>query len=156
VDTQAAYDKIKRYFSKPGAVIAAHWDEDEGTDKCDYLGPDGAKCAIGCLIPAKLYTSDIEGKDGGMALAVLEQRNPSLFERTFGGIDRGFLDEAQLAHDESAGRGDVDECVESFLAKLDQVAFDYGLRVTSEPAFTTEQEESGEAEWERRTLRENL
>lgn len=35
--------------------------DDTGT--CLYRGPDGKKCAIGCLIPDELYTEDIEMKE---------------------------------------------------------------------------------------------
>ena len=35
--------------------------DDTGT--CLYRGPDGKKCAIGCLIPDELYTEDLEKKE---------------------------------------------------------------------------------------------
>ena len=33
--------------------------------RCAYRGADGAKCAVGCLIPDELYTRDLEGHGVG-------------------------------------------------------------------------------------------
>lgn len=40
---------------------------------CLYRGEDGLKCAVGCLIPDKFYTEDIEGKPiKGMSVKLSE------------------------------------------------------------------------------------
>jgi len=31
--------------------------------ECVYHAPDGAKCAVGCLIPDEIYNIELEGKD---------------------------------------------------------------------------------------------
>lgn len=145
MNTYEAYAKIKAYFSKPGARLAQVRSETGGILSCEYLAPDGAKCAVGCLIPKALYTTDIEGKSAFEAMDDLRDHDPKLYEATFGDVNLGFLEVAQQAHDES-------RTVESFLERLEEEATFYGL-VSPEPAFT---QESGEADWERRTLRDNI
>ena len=198
MNTYEAYERIKRYFSKPGARLAQQRNENGNILSCEYLAPDGAKCAVGCLIPKALYTPHIEGLGAGEALYELHEREPKLYEATFGDCNIAFLEAAQQAHDEA-------RTVEGFLEQLEQEATYYGL-VNPEPAFTTsvdersaliarceelegalmriatpkrpdgtynlsreacEQiakealrragaEESGEADWERRTRRDNI
>ena len=46
---QEAYNRIKSYFSLPGTTFG--WDEEDGS--CVYVARDGARCAIGVLIPEK-------------------------------------------------------------------------------------------------------
>ena len=148
MNTYEAYKKIKAYFSKPGAVLAKDYDNYGNTMSCHYRAPDGHKCAVGCLIPKALYVPDIEGKSAHEALYEMQERDPKLYEATFGGCDISFLEAAQSAHDESRS-------VEAFLEQLDHEARYYGV-TSPEPAFTAEQEESGEADWERRTRRDNI
>lgn len=148
MNTYEAYKKIKGYFSKPGAVLAKDYDNFGNTMSCHYRAPDGHKCAVGCLVPKALYIPDIEGKGATEALYELQDVNPKLYEATFGDVNLAFLEAAQQAHDEA-------RTVEAFLAQLEYEATYYGL-VDSEPAFTAAQEESGEADWERRTRRDNI
>jgi hypothetical protein len=61
---------------------------------CAYRGPDGLKCAIGCLIPNKLITDDIETQDIQTALS----RSPGIRE-LFDGCSFGVLDGLQIVHD---------------------------------------------------------
>lgn len=148
MNTYEAYEKIKAYFSKPGARLAQVRNENGAILSCEYLAPDGAKCAVGCLIPKALYTTDIEGKSAFEAMDDLRDNDPKLYEATFGDVNLGFLEVAQQAHDEA-------RTVEAFLERLEEEATFYGL-VSPEPAFTAAQEASGEADWERRTLRDNI
>ena len=53
----------------------------DGSTYCRYRGDNGTKCAIGCLIPDKLYDQKIEG-------ITIKECNPLLFDiLTQSGID---------------------------------------------------------------------
>lgn len=48
-----AWQKVWDHFSQPGATRSTL----EGT--CQYRGADGAKCAVGVLIPDEVYDEDL-------------------------------------------------------------------------------------------------
>ncbi|MGQ7794513.1 hypothetical protein ACUN0C_19080 [Faunimonas sp. B44] len=81
---QEAFDFVVRHLFKQGERAVA-----EGGG-CLYRGPDGTKCAVGCLIPDELYTPRLEGNSVFMLpQRVLDQLPaPSL------------LNELQIAHDD--------------------------------------------------------
>lgn len=110
-NTQEAYERIRTYFSRPGAELAY---SDEG--ECCYRTPDGNACALGCLLPDELYTAHMEGKN---ALIIIG-RNPAV--RTFlANVDPRFLDKAQKHHDNAYDTAD-------FISTLDLTAEQYGLK----------------------------
>lgn len=103
-----AYEGIKEYFSRPGAVLARHGKGGQ----CSYLTGEGNKCAVGCLIPSDEYTDRFEGKPvDGICTYI-----PALT-----GVDISFLMEVQDLHDVQA------DDVPHFLTLLDKSAADYGL-----------------------------
>ena len=51
---QEIFDTVVAHLRKQGCRSA-----ENGT--CLYRGPDGTKCAAGCLIPVEMYTPNIEG-----------------------------------------------------------------------------------------------
>lgn len=53
---QEAFNLTYTYFSKPGAILAK---SDHGS--CEYRTDQGRKCAVGRLVPDKLYTELMEG-----------------------------------------------------------------------------------------------
>lgn len=57
---QEIFDTVANHLRKQGRPAMS-----EGN--CVYRGPDGTKCAIGCLIPDELYEEDMEGR-GVLAL----------------------------------------------------------------------------------------
>ena len=91
MNMQKAYDKIRTYFSKPGADFGV--DRDAGM--CRYrIG--GRKCAVGVLIPDETYDWDMED-------ATVQE----ILDKVYGydGYDVDFLvfcEKAQTAHDSEA------------------------------------------------------
>lgn len=122
---QEAYEAIRKYFTRPGAVLAS-----DG-DRCVYLSEHtGAKCAVGCLIPSGLYDPGIEGMNAEEALERLKRRKPAKFAKVFGGGTEDdsdllylFLERAQDAHDCNSST------VEEFVLHLDRIAEYSGLDV---------------------------
>jgi hypothetical protein len=57
---QQVFNKVAKHLMKQGekaeAVVA------NGMVSCQYLTPEGAKCAIGCLIPKRRYLPTFEGE----------------------------------------------------------------------------------------------
>ena len=57
-----AYRLVRNHFAKPDAVLG----KSECGTKCQYkTQTNGAKCAVGCLVPDDLYTRDMEGRNWG-------------------------------------------------------------------------------------------
>lgn len=57
-------DRIEQHLiqqKKQAALI-----DENGTVKCQYLTPDGLKCAAGCLIPEGQYNPEFEGSTSGV------------------------------------------------------------------------------------------
>lgn len=54
-DTQKTFNTIVDHLYKQGCASV----NDAG--QCLYRGPNGTKCAIGCLIPDDIYTKSMEG-----------------------------------------------------------------------------------------------
>lgn len=57
---QEVFDRVRAHLlaqGKKSLII-----EDDGRRSCRYRGPDGLKCAIGCLIHDEAYTPDLEDR----------------------------------------------------------------------------------------------
>lgn len=80
--------------------------------RCRYRGPNGLKCAIGCLIPDERYSRDIEGLTADSILI------SNLVGATTDS-DRQFLRDLQLVHDSNIPR--------DWNIRLQDVAIKYGL-----------------------------
>jgi hypothetical protein len=65
---QETFEKVSRHLFEQGRPSV-----ESGT--CLYRGPNGTKCAIGCLIPDELYVPDM---DGGYVATALLKYWPSL------------------------------------------------------------------------------
>ena len=119
--TQEAYEKIREWFLTDRRL---GWDD--AAEACVYRATDGARCAIGCLIPDGNTMLQCDGD-----ISLLFEDFESDFIGLFGDDDYlyDFLARAQLIHDGEAGKyGSKD--VEKFIARLDAVAAsEYGLTV---------------------------
>lgn len=119
---QDVIDRVKEYFSRPGAVLAQFPDPEAARGKrCVYRGDNDphspVRCAVGCLIPDELYRSEMEDKT---ADAVLDSY-PELTRRLFGTVTvRSFLSAIQTRHDSA-------DTVEEFLDSLRIFAMAKGL-----------------------------
>lgn len=54
---QEIFDKVVNHLRKQNAKSV-----DPVTNTCLYRGPNGMKCAVGCIIPDKDYLPEMEGK----------------------------------------------------------------------------------------------
>jgi hypothetical protein len=92
---QEIFDTVTTFLLKQGVQSINPGEYAIHQNACLYRGPNGAKCAIGCLIPDTLYTSDIEGT------GIREFINPEL--KNFLGLSVParieFLEELQYTHD---------------------------------------------------------
>lgn len=86
MDQQQTFDRVARHLLTQGRKSVA---VDDATHR--YRGPAGMRCAIGCLIPDRLYDERMEG------LSVLHAG----IYLTFGAgrEDVAFLDGLQRVHD---------------------------------------------------------
>lgn len=110
---QKTFNKVYKHLIKQGKKsVGEH-------GSCLYRGQDGTKCAVGCLIPDRLYNKDIEHKSAVFRTVrnVLEQL----------GHDPSFCQELQMIHD---NRG-----VASWPNELEVLAEKYSLKVPQVPAI---------------------
>ena len=56
---------------------------------CLYRGPNGTKCAVGCLIPDDLYDPSMEHEDGYEVMEIIG----------WGHLNHSLIDRVQEAHD---------------------------------------------------------
>lgn len=59
---QTLFNRVARHLLKQKRKSFARVN---GEIECRYHGPDGLKCAIGCLIPADRYSKTLEGHPAG-------------------------------------------------------------------------------------------
>lgn len=57
---QSLFDKVATHLLTQGKQSAVQ--NETGETQCLYRGPDGTKCAAGCLIPDALYSDALECK----------------------------------------------------------------------------------------------
>lgn len=111
---QEAYDGIRAWFTRPGAVRAVDGGVCGGV--CAYRGDrDPAsprRCAAGCLLPDELYRPTME----------MQPVDELPVFKKFLGPAFDFVREAQ-------GRHDCAYTVEGFIERLDALAGEYGLKV---------------------------
>lgn len=117
MNRQKTYDTVKAHLLKQGERSVGPG------DMCMYRGPNGLKCAIGCLIPDELYDPKMEYV--GSIDRVLERFFMlEGFLEVENAEDERFLTALQQAHDArpSTARRPV-----NFEQRLDLVAARFGL-----------------------------
>jgi hypothetical protein len=117
---QEVFDKVVTHLIAQG-VPSQSVVEDAEVDVpvCLYRGPEGAKCAVGCLIPDDIYHSDMEGKVV-YTLGVHDERISVLLG--LGSTSRlKLLERLQGAHDSFFGS------VDSLVNQLRYIANDSNL-----------------------------
>lgn len=134
MDTQTAYEAIRAYFTKPGAVFSyvprVDPNDHSTRGRCVYYGEIDGKpchCAFGCLIPPALYDTSFEGTtvDG---LFNRTNKSARLLAEAFAGVDVNFLVDAQNIHDTRALQGGS---IEEFIVELDATAHHRKLTVVT-------------------------
>lgn len=102
IDPQETFDTVARHLFKQGKQAIRQPPKQE-TEKgiCLYRGPNGTKCAAGCLIPDSEYKASFEG----CGIAAIRQSCKSLMQH------QGHLvQDLQNAHDRSRGEGFWNQC----------------------------------------------
>ena len=124
LDNQAAYERVRAWFSEEGHEIARV--KRDGMTECVYRG-DGdphspVRCAFGVLIPDELYDSRMEGRN---CRAVLDDAAFPELRKQFREADHEFLRQMQIAHDVEA------EDPADLIFLLDKLAREFGLTVVT-------------------------
>ena len=89
------FDKVKNHLLAQGKR-STKIDPTVEISPCAYRGTDGLKCAIGCLIPDKLYFASLEGND----VQQLAYEHPEVFPNIeFTPEIISMLYELQIIHD---------------------------------------------------------
>ena len=113
---QEAFDIMVNHLRAQG-VKAQVWSSNIQAKVCRYRTPDGRKCAVGALIPDKLYEPCMEGSN----IDVLLADNPVL-ARYFKGVHPDMLRMVQVVHDRYPE--------EEWTSELAKVAEHYHLKYT--------------------------
>ncbi len=92
---QEAFETMVRHLRRQGQR------SENANGTCLYRGPDGLRCAVGCLIPDDQYKRSLEGKDAW----VITKNVPALSH-----IGGRLLSEMQSIHDDC----DVSQWEEGF------------------------------------------
>lgn len=107
---QATFNRVVRHLRKQGQKA-------EHDKQCQYLTPDGLKCAAGCLIPKRNYKKAFEGTSicrmGGEAVTDLIKSK---------GHDLQLVRRLQMCHD------DLQPC--EWESEFQEIATAYGLKYT--------------------------
>ncbi len=83
---QEAFETMVRHLRRQGKRSVRI-----GAYTCLYRGPNGLRCAVGCLIPDDQYKRSLEGK----AASCIANKVPALSD-----IGPGLLSEMQSVHDD--------------------------------------------------------
>lgn len=89
MNNQTAFNRAVRALRLQGKRSVDKW------ESCLYRGPDELKCAIGHLIPDRVYNEEMENRNPYN----LCEKSPYL-RRLFTDCDLTFLAELQIIHDE--------------------------------------------------------
>lgn len=94
MDNQTAFNKMVRHLRKQNAKALA------GDDQavCRYRAESGLMCAVGCLIPKKLYMPALEGRPAREILTSQHEVFKDL-QQFFTGVDHELLKRMQTVHD---------------------------------------------------------
>ena len=95
---------------------------DSTTGYCLYRGPNGTRCAIGILIPDKLYNPGMEKSSIDSVLTNFPKLADYLESKSM--EDRVFMYKLQSCHDDPITK-------ESMKQKLVELASEYNLQITS-------------------------
>lgn len=111
---QRIYEKVARHLLKQKAQSIAN-------GGCAYRGENGLKCAIGCLIPDRLYRPEFDTEQFSV-WDLMQQPELSRLWKTNdeSQVDASFLTKLQSIHD--------DHCPGLWVFWLKRFAKDYGLK----------------------------
>jgi len=90
VKKQTLFDRIARHLLTQNAKAVNR------NGECRYRGPNGTKCAVGAVLPDKLYKRTLEGSDVSSLINKLGKDAPKWLEE-----NHYFLSSMQSLHDSS-------------------------------------------------------
>jgi hypothetical protein len=111
---QELFDKVSSHLLKQRRS-SRH--QVNGEMLCCYRGPNGLKCAVGCLIHRKYYSPKMEGNS---VEGIFKTHSKSLRASGLTMKHVGILTELQLAHDEYKPK--------QWPKRLKEIATAYGLK----------------------------
>jgi len=99
---------------------------------CMYRGPDGLKCAIGCLIPDDMYHESFESLS--ITMLAKNPKDPAAQElMEYLGIDNlDLLSELQQIHDHTPTSLSMESIKYLWSVRLNKIIVEYGLEVNSD------------------------
>lgn len=129
LNNQEVFDKVARALIKQGeASVPAGYDDI--TDTCRYRirrGTRTLKCAVGHLIPARLYDKRMEGASATCVIFGGEKHNHRLTniseECGLADVDPTLLGWLQQTHDKQL----ADEGIDAWRVRMRQIAGEFGL-----------------------------
>lgn len=118
---QEAFDRVWDWFVvRKGQKSTMVFDG--GERGCAYRGADGARCAVGCLIPDELYNLSMEQTSITVLLMDPGYGSSPPLRAHFSGVSQSLLSEMQSAHDgfDTDHYGDqTDVAAERFTAHME-------------------------------------
>lgn len=112
ISLQSIYNKVKKH------LLNQNQKSIDADGDCVYRGPEGLKCAVGCLIPDKLYNENFEGKSARTIFEGYYSINIIGYELPKRGLD--LIAELQCLHD--------DFSIEEWASELEQIAIRFELK----------------------------
>ena len=117
MNRQKVYDTVKKHLLKQKSRSESFSMVNESSTGCLYRGPNGKKCAIGCLIIDGRYSKNIEGK--GVSNPIVKNALYA-WAKPKTENDENFLSELQSIHD--------DCYVNRWQNELKTLAISFGLK----------------------------
>ncbi len=123
MNKQELFNKVATHLIQQGKP-AAEITDSEATGKqvaCFYRGPEGTKCAVGCLISDEVYTEELEGfgSKNMYVQQALKQSGVNLDDDSL-----ALLSQLQTVHDSSVHSLDYLETIKGL---LESTAHDFKL-----------------------------
>lgn len=123
---QEIFDTVLAHLREQGEASA------DSSGVCQYRGPDGTSCAVGCLIPDEMYHPVIEGLGAGDIMAGAASQEGDMvpvltrIADHLGAEHLPLLEELQAAHDlDLFNRGITD-----WEGRMRSIAKHFGLAYT--------------------------
>lgn len=94
---QSVFDRVAKHLLKQNEQSIKIISDGQSSPVCMYKGPNGLKCAIGCLIPEDRYDPSFELQSVNNPAIMMMLEDVFQFEHSIYAL--GFLNDLQLLHD---------------------------------------------------------
>lgn len=113
---QEVFDQVAKHMLAQG--VRSRLDDEDHTNVCMYRGPNGLKCAAGCLIGDDEYTEKMDNNNAGTSWEGMVKRGEVPKAHA------GLIQELQSLHDHTEP--------EEWAADLAELASDLGLNYSEQ------------------------